>query len=321
MARLSEASSQPFQEVEADVGGPAVSSTDSKSRSANINSDPKMRELTHYMRSHQHESRLRESAELEKRVPSAVGGRRTLRAEGCEVIDSKMKQLSKSEASIPYIMKSSELPEAFREKQQRRDEMRDSMEQRMAMLRRMDRFQTRIGWRDSMDHSLKRLLIDINLSNNERYKEFESKPAKMSDSLAPPKPVGEEEKEPTEEELKEKAKLEERKMRFARARCEHLDKVFDWYEVHGMKEARKERKAPPYLRYDPQHPVMPGSMRVAPLMLSKPSQPGPGMGHSSSSPALVAAGAAATAGPPSSSGGDPAAAAPLDAPPAAPAGP
>jgi len=83
-----------------------------------------------------------------------------------------------------------------------------------------------------------------------------------------------------------------------KTRCEHLDKIYDWYEIHGRKEARKERKAPPYLRYDPQHPVMPGSMRVAPLMLSKPSQPGPGMAHSSSSPALVAAGAAATAGQP-----------------------
>merc|ERR1719272_257006 len=90
------------------------------------------------------------------------------------------------------------------------------------------------------------------------------------------------------------------KTRFAKARCEHLDKIYGWYEIHGQKEARKERKAPPYLRYNPQHPVMPGSMRVAPPLrelLNKSGKSGDAMGHSSSSPALLAAGSAATSAP------------------------
>jgi len=267
-------------------GGADSRPKDIKGRSANIHSDPKMRELKHYMRSHQHEQRLRESAELEKRVPSAIGSRRALRAEGCELMDDRMKALSKDEAIIPYVEKSKDLPERFREKSESKGELKASMEERLALLRRMDRFQTRLTWRESMDHSLKRLLVDMELSRDERLKEYEVKQsAKMEDAM----------------EQKQKTEQEVQKTRFAKARCEHLDKIYSWYEVHGMKEARKERKAPPYLRYDPQHPVMPGSMRVAPPLrelLNKSGKPGDGMGHSSSSPALLAAGSVATGGTP-----------------------
>jgi hypothetical protein len=250
-------------------GGPVVCGLDFKERSAAINSDPKMKELKHYERSHQHENRLRQSAELEKRVPCVLN-RRALRSQGCADMDDAMKALGKEEAVVPYIAKTGELPDAFREKPGRQGDLKDSMETRLAMLRRMDRFQTRLTWRDSMDHSLKRLMVDMDLSRDERIKEFEVKSAaKMEDPSAN-----------TDTKVKE--------MRFARARCQHLDNIYDWYLTHGQKEARKERKAPPYLTYNSQHPVMPGSMRVPPPMrdFSK------GMGQSSSSPALLAAGAA-----------------------------
>merc|ERR1719163_1448572 len=119
------------------------------------------------------------------------------------------------------------------------------METRLALLRRMDRWETRLTWRESMDQSLKRLLVDMDLARDERLKEYAVQHAATMD---PSKRVEEREKI----------------ARFAKARCEHLDKIYSWYEIHGMKEARKERKAPPYLSYNPQHPVMPGSMRVAP---------------------------------------------------------
>jgi hypothetical protein len=273
--------------MEANFGSADVSASgDIKARSANINADPKMQELTHYMRSHQHETRLRESAELEKRVPSAAGKPRSLRAEGCDIMNDKMKTLSKMQADILYLAKSSELPEAFREKPSSQGELRDSMQERMAMLRRMDRFETRIGWRECMDSSLKRLLIDMDLSRDERLKEYEVKAksqAKMEDAL------------------QQKTEKEVQKTRFAQARCEHLDKIYSWYVTHGMKEARKERKAPPYLKYEPNDKVMPGSLRVAPPLrglMDKTMKPGEGLGHSSSSPALMAAGSMATAGPP-----------------------
>jgi hypothetical protein len=197
-----------------------------------------------------------------------------------------MKSLSKDEAVLPFVAKSTELPEAFREKGSSQEELKDSMESRLAMLRRMDRFQTRIGWRDSMDHSLKRLLVDMELSRDERLKEYQVKgagnAAKMEDAIA----------------AKTQQEKEVRKTRFAQARVEHLDKIFLWYKEHGKKEARKERKSPPYLRYDPQHPVMPGSLRVAPPLrelLNKTTKPGDALGHSSSSPALMAAGSATAA--------------------------
>jgi len=252
-----------------------VSGQDFKAQSANIMQDKRMRELMHYTRSHGHETRLRESAELEKRPPAV--SRKQLRAEGCEDMDLQMKKLSKEEAVVPYRTKTGELPEAFRGESSK-GQLRDDIEARMALLRRMDRFQTRLQWRESMDHSTKRLLVDMDLSRDERLKEYAVKQqAKM---------------DPASETTEEKVKL----ARFAKARCEHLDKIYHWYEVHGMKEARKERKAPPYLRYNPQSPVMPGSMRVAPPLRELFNKGG--MGHSSSSPALLAAGGSVAGGAP-----------------------
>jgi hypothetical protein len=255
-----------------------VAGVDWKAKSANIHGDKRMEELKNYMRSHQHETRLRETAELEERVPSAAENRAALRSEGCEEMNDAMKQLSNQEAFVPYVAKTGELPEAFREKPSSTGNLKEDMETRMALLRRMNRFETRIGWREVMDHSLKRLVVDVDLSRDERLKEYGSKAPKMDPSA------------------RQEEKIQQ--TRFAKARCEHLNKIYQWYEIHGMKEARKERKSPPYLTYNPQHPVMPGSMRVAPPLrelLNK--DPARGMGHSMSSPALLAAGAAAAATP------------------------
>jgi len=78
-----------------------------------------------------------------------------------------------------------------------------------------------------------------------------------------------------------------------KSRCDHLDKIYDWYLTHGMKEARKERAAPPYVRFSFSGPVMPGSLRVArecpaeaKLAAGRSGQGGPGMGHSASLPSL-----------------------------------
>eukprot|EP00427_Karlodinium_veneficum_P045432 CAMPEP_0169253412 /NCGR_PEP_ID=MMETSP1016-20121227/38592_1 /TAXON_ID=342587 /ORGANISM="Karlodinium micrum, Strain CCMP2283" /LENGTH=274 /DNA_ID=CAMNT_0009334733 /DNA_START=34 /DNA_END=854 /DNA_ORIENTATION=+ len=251
-------------------------SSDVKTRSARIYADPKMKELQHYQKSHQHEMRLRETANLATRVPSGSGRQHPdLRNEGCEKMDSAMKQLSKQEARVSYVCKSGELPDNFLGRKAN-EELKDSMEARWALLRRMDRFETRLTWRDSMDHSLKRLLVDMDLSRDERLQEYMAKhQATMADAAKHQTP-------------------EKHSTRFAvAARCNQLDKVFDWYRTHGRKEVRKERNAPPYLRYDPQDPVMPGSLRVAKPM-NRPGKLGSGMGLSSSSPALLAAGAEAT---------------------------
>jgi len=46
-----------------------------------------------------------------------------------------------------------------------------------------------------------------------------------------------------------------------RMRCDHVDRTYDWYTKQGTKEARKERVAPSFLRYDPKGGYMPGSTR------------------------------------------------------------
>merc|ERR1719321_1720382 len=100
-------------------------------------------------------------------------------------MNQRMKSLSKTEAVVPYLAKSGELPPAFRGESSSQGDLKDSMETRMAMLRRMDRFETRLTWRDSMDYSLKRLLVDMDLSRDERLKEYEVKnksQAKMEDA-------------------------------------------------------------------------------------------------------------------------------------------
>jgi len=265
---------------------------DIKARSANINADPKMKELKHYMGSHQHEMRLRESVELEKR-PASAPRSTTLRGEGTADMEDRLKGLSKQEAAVPYVMKTGELPSEFRGRNldMKAGDLKDSMETRLRMIRRMDSWRTRLTWRDEMDQSLKRLLIDLELSRDERRKEYE--PKKNKD--------GSEKKDETTSLADEL-----RKSRFARARCDHLDKIFNWYEVHGMKEARKEKPAPPYLRFKPDDQVMPGSMRVATqFLMNKTNKPNEGgLSSSSSSPALIAAGSSAVASPAGGGPGD-----------------
>ncbi|CAJ1435683.1 unnamed protein product [Effrenium voratum] len=60
------------------------------------------------------------------------------------------------------------------------------------------------------------------------------------------------------------------------ARCNHLDKIFDWYQTHGGKEVRKEiqrANAPAFVRYSQDGPVMPGSLRVPKTLQPKQSAP------------------------------------------------
>mmetsp|Transcript_95428 Transcript_95428/g.269661 ORF Transcript_95428/g.269661 Transcript_95428/m.269661 type:complete len:262 (+) Transcript_95428:100-885(+) len=80
-----------------------------------------------------------------------------------------------------------------------------------------------------------------------------------------------------------------------RTRCEHLDKVFDWYRLHNLQEEKDktERKAPPYLVFSTDSPVPPGSMRVQPLPRSPllAHQSGTGLSRCPSAPATLRVGA------------------------------
>lgn len=227
-----------------------------RERSANLFSDPKMKELQHYTRSHQHEARLREAAALEERVRTAQGlpaapvttlaqGADGLRTDGCDAVNRLMLRMASEKIALPESPKRSssfrlsaggtkdpEVPKA--------NSIRESQ------------FQPRLQWRHEMDRSLRRLMQDMEFARDDRLKEYSHQ-----------------------------------------ACCGHLDKIFDWYQHHGKKEAKKERIAPPYVFFHNDGDVMPGSMRVTRsklLQKEKAKKDGSGMSQSSSSPALVAAG-------------------------------
>lgn len=217
-----------------------------------------MAELTHYIGSHTHESRLRDSAELEVR-PSASGisALLALRREGIDVVDSKVKKLVNevsTAGTFALTEQQTDDEEAPVHPQGGTSASRNTPAGKLEpiqpsefVITRMQTFDARLRWRRSMDTSLKRLLIDTELCNDNSLKDFVSH----------------------------------------RLRCEHLDKTYNWYSSHGMKEVRKERKALPYLVFDPTAPVMPGSLR--PKEGSEASLGGGKfMQVSSSSPALPA---------------------------------
>eukprot|EP00930_Biecheleria_cincta_P071764 TRINITY_DN59224_c0_g1_i1.p1 TRINITY_DN59224_c0_g1~~TRINITY_DN59224_c0_g1_i1.p1 ORF type:complete len:256 (-),score=54.22 TRINITY_DN59224_c0_g1_i1:7-774(-) len=226
-----------------------------RERSANLFSDPKMKELQHYTRSHQHEARLREAAALEERVrtqqglprvpattsPEATNG---LRTDGCDAVNRLLLRMASEKVTLPESPKRSsnfQLSTGATEEVPKVSSIRESQ------------FQPRLQWRHEMDRSLRRLMQDMEFARDDRLKEYSHQ-----------------------------------------ACCGHLDKIFDWYQHHGKKEAKKERIAPPYVFFSNDGDVMPGSMRVTRSKLmqkEKAKKDGSGgMSQSSSSPALVAAG-------------------------------
>lgn len=215
-----------------------------RDRSATLWADPKMRELKHYARS-QERSRELKRASTTGEESGAFG---TLRSDGCKRINEQMRRMASEKALLPYIGSRAELPDSLKAEEEK------EQEGPVKLVRRTNRFQSRLQWRDEMDHSLRRLFIDVELARDERLKEYSHQ-----------------------------------------VRCEHLDKIYDWYLQHGMQEARKERATPPYVRYTSGDSVMPGSLRPAPRLPEEPASPaspsnrhGHGMGQSASLPALLA---------------------------------
>jgi len=72
----------------------------------------------------------------------------------------------------------------------------------------------------------------------------------------------------------------------------HFDSRYDWFQRHGKKHRRQDRPAPPYLQFQVDGKVMPGSMRIAqqspaPALLPTQSTT-QAEGHTSSKPKLRA---------------------------------
>lgn len=55
--------------------------------------------------------------------------------------------------------------------------------------------------------------------------------------------------------------------------CDQFDRMYDWYVLHGRKEAAKEREGPAFLRFDAGQPAMPGSLRNGSPLRQSHSRP------------------------------------------------
>lgn len=250
-----------------------------RERSANMINDPKMRELQKFTKTHAEDvqaviDRDATMSPVRRAMASAAGGRAatpsaeeegipsrvSLRNEGCSKVNRHMRGLWKGKAELPKMGSNSELPEAFHfHKLDDPKEAEKSLDERREALRRFDRGDTQMEWRGTIDHGLRRLMLDMELARDDRLKKSADK-----------------------------------------ARCDHLDKCFDWYRLHGHKEPKKSKPAPPYVRFSVSGPVMPGSLRVAPKTresatsalqaAARGSRAEPGLGHSSSLPSLTAIG-------------------------------
>lgn len=257
--------------VDEDDPVPAAGAVDMKTasyreRSANLYVDPSFLELKHYTKSHNHEERLRVAAELEARAdspkasssssktkltPSEEG--KSLRAEGCLKVDRHMRKLIHQRASLPRIGACcSDVPEALdKEKKHDKSGGQDDVK---ALASRQAALKRMDGF-----HTRLRWRSSMDFSLRRLLTDLD---------LA------------RDDRLKEFS---------YQARCEHLDKVYSWYGTHGMKEARKERIGPSVLRYKPDGPVLPGSLRVNwPYQHEQGRRDAESLRHSASAPTLPA---------------------------------
>eukprot|EP00929_Paragymnodinium_shiwhaense_P055413 TRINITY_DN27758_c0_g1_i1.p1 TRINITY_DN27758_c0_g1~~TRINITY_DN27758_c0_g1_i1.p1 ORF type:complete len:285 (+),score=63.30 TRINITY_DN27758_c0_g1_i1:86-940(+) len=248
---------------------PDMAAASIQERSAHLYADPKMMELKHYVNSHRHEERLRAAAELEARhpgggespkaspskanTPKSALGRKDLRTEGCAAMDRHAKRLASEKVVLPHIGPCcTSVPDGLL-----KSASATGIETDQSLQKTLD---ARSAMLSRMDRFQTRLQWRAGM-------DFSLRRLLVDLELA------------RDDRLKEYAN---------QARCEHLDKIYTWYLANGMKEARKEKIAPPYIRYRGDGPVMAGSMRPTPSRLRHAQ--GPSMARSASAPSLPPAG-------------------------------
>mmetsp|Transcript_15957 Transcript_15957/g.30006 ORF Transcript_15957/g.30006 Transcript_15957/m.30006 type:complete len:271 (+) Transcript_15957:61-873(+) len=238
-----------------------------KTRSAHLDSDPKMKELRYSTRTHEEEAKARQAKEMEEKVLHAQGltpepmarpmTEETLRTDGCDEVNRMLHTIATETVDVPAVGSDKKLPASYQSDSGENSPSKTSKPASPEM--RMSQSEMRMQWRNKMDNSLRRLMLNVDLDGDDRLRDFAHQ-----------------------------------------ARCNHLDKIFDWYTTHGGKEVRKEAQratAPAFVRYNLDGPVMPGSLRVPKTpKLEKQKAPAkkdtslPGLSRGVSSPALVAAG-------------------------------
>lgn len=230
------------------------------SRSAGIRFDPKMKEIQGLLGSHTEATSAvsLSSGAASSSGPSRKGRAESLRTGGCGLVDRRMKELEQSapRSLVDDRRGLKELESSFTSPPStpsgvagevwKRIAAEEEIAIKEAARARMDRLDSgfpKCRYRDTTDKTLKRLLIDMDLARDPDRQKHYSH----------------------------------------QTRCDHLDKMHTWYAHHTLKEDKKERKAPPYLRFSQEGPVSPGSMRVQ----FKQTSPLLTMSKSGSSPALL----------------------------------
>lgn len=236
-------------------------------RSAHLHADPKMRELKRYRGKAPESSegtgattaadmmKSSSTGTLTPAVSNPQSGSRpggdNLRSEGREAIDRLLKRLASEKAQLPHIGPAcQELPECFRN-QEEADRAASSAPVTPVV--------------ESPEDMYRRL--DRSRAKRNMRGHMDHMLNRMMIDL-------------------ELARDERLKNYAHQARCDHLDRMYDWYQQHRMREPSSGASGPPYVKFRSDAFVMPGSMRVAPLTWST----GATLGHTSSSPSLLAAG-------------------------------
>jgi len=235
-----------------------------KERSAHLQTDPKMQELKHKTRSHEEESRQRLDKEMEEKVLQAQGLKpepvprpmteETLRTDGCDEMNRVLRTIATEPVDVPAVGSDKKLPASFQG---------EEAPSKPSSPVRMSQSETRYQWRSSVDTSLRRLMLNMEMDSDESLRDFAHQ---------------------------------------ARCNhLDQIFDWYKTHGGKEVRKEIQRANAPAFVRYSQDGPVMPGSLRVpkTPKMEKKaaPASPSgkkdmqlPSLGRVVSSPALVAAG-------------------------------
>jgi len=236
-----------------------------KERSAHLCTDPKMQELKHQTRSYEEEANQRLDKEMEEKVLQAQGLKpepvprpmteETLRTDGCEEVNRVLHTIATQPVDVPAVGSDKKLPASFQ------GEVEAPLSKPASPIR-MSQSETRYQWRSSVDTSLRRLMLNMEMDSDESLRDF-SHQARCN-------------------------------------HLDQIFDWYKTHGGKEVRKEMQRANAPSFVRYSQDGPVMPGSLRVpkTPKMEKKaPTTPTgkkdlhlPSLGRVVSSPALVAAG-------------------------------
>lgn len=238
---------EDLQEAAAMVEPPAPG--DTQARAANLWADPKMVALKTHMLAHKREDRRIAALGTSASAPDLNRRSTSLRMQGCDTVDKLMKKLGAEQLVLPRNRplrdSSKRLP--VRSASASRLSVVSAVEDGPVdpevlqdKVRKCSKLHIKHHWKESVDATMKQLLIDLELGRHESLKGKEDHSSECC--------------------------------------CDHLDKMYDWHSNIGVQQSQpgpqKRSAGPSHIRYNPSAPVRPGSLRVAPQNRRAPTRSG-----------------------------------------------